>query len=470
VDDKSVGVLAFANLSDDKANEYFSDGISEELLTVLQKIPGLRVAARISAFSFKGKNATAQEIGAMLGVAHLVEGSVRRAGTQVRITARLSRAATGEQLWSESYTRELKDIFAVQTELAQTILVQLQTRLGGPAGRAEIAAQVATAEKGGTRNPEAHELYLQGKFFLGRASLADCARATTLLERAVELDPNFALAWAALSGAGTFRGGYGETRQDFDEGYGLARRASDRAIALEPAMAAGYVARLDIQSSTEFDWLGSLASLHRAQVLAPDDPEVLYRAAGLAHTFGDLSRALELNRQATTLDPVNPQIYVLEGYTLMAMRRLAEAETAFRHVVELSPANVWSHAGVGIALIGAGEFASAEQSATHSTTEWARLYVLAMAQFGLKKTAESDRTLADLSSRFGDVAAYQVACAHAYRGEPDRAFEWLERAYRQRDPGLSWSKPDFFLQSLHADPRWDAFMHKLRLADDQLKP
>src|SRR2546425_4710439 len=156
---KSVAVLAFANLSDDKGSEYFSDGISEELLTVLQKIPGLHVAARTSAFSFKGKNATAQEIGQKLGVAHLVEGSVRKAGDVVRIAARLTRTETGEQLWSENFTRDLKDVFAVQTELAQTIVEQLRGQLTGGVANSEIQAEVRAAVKGGTKNVEAHEAY-----------------------------------------------------------------------------------------------------------------------------------------------------------------------------------------------------------------------------------------------------------------------------------------------------------------------
>src|SRR5882724_4605815 len=203
VNAKSVAVLAFANLSDDKGSEYFSDGVSEELLTVLQKIPGLHVAARTSAFSFKGKNATAQEIGQKLGVAHLVEGSVRKAGDVVRIAARLTQANTGEEQWSENYTRNLKDVFAVQTEIAQTIVEQLRGQLTGgatnPTTKAEIQAEVRAAEKGGTKNVEAHEAYLQGRFFLNRHSEKETDQARTAFERAVELDPKFALAWAGLA-------------------------------------------------------------------------------------------------------------------------------------------------------------------------------------------------------------------------------------------------------------------------------
>src|SRR6266849_5637984 len=201
--EKSVAVLAFANLSDDKGSEYFSDGISEELLTVLQKIPGLHVAARTSAFSFKGKSATAQEIGQKLGVAHLVEGSVRKAGDIVRIAARLTRTDTGEQLWSENYTRDLKDVFAVQTELAQTIVEQLSGQLtdgaADPAAKAAIQAQVHAAEKGGTKNVEAHQHYLQGRFYTNRHSEKSAGEALAEYQRAVELDPAFALAWAGLA-------------------------------------------------------------------------------------------------------------------------------------------------------------------------------------------------------------------------------------------------------------------------------
>ena len=193
----------FANLSDDKGSEYFSDGISEELLTVLQKIPGLHVAARTSAFSFKGKNATAQEIGQKLGVARLVEGSVRKAGDIVRIAARLTQADTGEQLWSENYTRDLKDVFAVQTELAQTIVGQLSGQLtagaADPAAKSAIQAQVQAAEKGGTKNVEAHQHYLQGRFYTNRHSEKGAGEALAEYQRAVELDPAFALAWAGLA-------------------------------------------------------------------------------------------------------------------------------------------------------------------------------------------------------------------------------------------------------------------------------
>src|SRR5581483_11061171 len=237
---KSVAVLAFANLSDDKGSEYFSDGISEELLTVLQKIPGLHVAARTSAFSFKGKNVPAQEIGQKLGVAHLVEGSVRKAGDVVRIAARLTEADTGEERWSENYTRNLKDVFAVQTELAQTIVEQLKSQLTNAADnsntKAQIQSEVRAAEKGGTTNIEAHEAYLQGRFFINRHSEKETAQALTAFERAVQLDPNFALAWAGLAQAHVWDCNYASVggQKEFNAHLTAAREAIGRALSIEP--------------------------------------------------------------------------------------------------------------------------------------------------------------------------------------------------------------------------------------------
>src|SRR6266704_3538914 len=239
-DKKSVAVLPFVNLSDDKGSEYFSDGVSEELLTVLQKIPGMHVAARTSAFSFKGKNATAQEIGQKLGVAHLVEGSVRKAGDAVRIAARLARADSGQELWSENFTRNLKDVFAVQSELAETIVAQVRGQLtGGAAGSADkekIQAEVQAAEKGGTKNVDAHQLYLQGRFYENRNSAKSAREALAAYQHATELDPGFALAWAGVAGTNVWLAAFATEggQKTFDAHLSSARDAVTRALSIEP--------------------------------------------------------------------------------------------------------------------------------------------------------------------------------------------------------------------------------------------
>ena len=312
--EKSVAVLAFDNLSDDKGSEYFSDGISEELLTVLQKIPGLHVAARTSAFSFKGKNATAQEIGQKLGVARLVEGSVRKAGDVVRIAARLTQANTGEEIWSENYTRDLKDVFAVQSELAQTIVGQLRGRLSdGTAdltAKAAIQAEVQAAEKGGTKNVEAHQHYLQGRFYENRHSEKDVTQALIEYQKAVELDPGYALAWAGLAESHLWMcefGGGGLGRADFDAHLASAREATARAIELERDLPEALRARAHIQLNFEFDWKGADDSLQAALRLAPADSTLFLAAGNMADARETMAHATELYRNAVALDPVNPR-------------------------------------------------------------------------------------------------------------------------------------------------------------------
>jgi len=475
VNANSVAVLAFANMSDDKGSEYFSDGISEELLTVLQKIPGLHVAARTSAFSFKGKNATAQEIGDKLGVAHLVEGSVRKAGDVVRIAARLTRTDTGEQLWSENFTRDLKDVFAVQTELAQTIVGQLSGQLtsgaADPTAKAAIQAQVQAAERGGTKNVEAHEHYLQGRFHTSRYSEKSADEALVEYQRAVELDPSFALAWAGLAETHVWYCNFSTEmgRAGFDAHLARAREAVARALALEPNLAEALRVRADLQLHYDFDWKGARETLRTALAIAPADPALLIAAGNLEGARGGMTRAIELYRQAVAFDPVNPQALVFLAFNLAVTGQFVDARAEYRRLVELSPAAPWAHAGLGLAFITKGKFEEAAVAAQDDSAEWARLFIVAMARWSQKRIPEADAALARLTEGSADTAAYQIAEVHAYRGEKDRAFEWLERARRQRDGGLIAVRRDPFLANLHEDPRWDVFLRTMGLADDQLK-
>jgi TolB-like protein/Flp pilus assembly protein TadD len=470
----SVAVLAFDNLSDDKGSEYFSDGISEELLTVLQKIPGLHVAARTSAFSFKGKNATAQEIGQKLGVAHLVEGSVRKAGDVVRIAARLTQANTGEQLWSENYTRNLKDVFAVQTELAQTIVGQLSGQLtngaADPAAKAVIQAQVQAAEKGGTKNVEAHEAYLQGRFFLNRHSEKETDQARAAFERAVQLDPKFALAWAGLAQTHVWFCNFStQGLASFDAHLAQAREAAAHALSIEPNLPEALRVRAVIQLNFDFDWKGAGETLHTALALAPADPALLTDAGTLAVARGDMTRGIALYRQAVALDPVNPRARSYLASILALTGHFAEAQVEYAQLAELSPASPNAHAGLGEGFLVQGKFEEAVTAAKDDAAEWARLLVVAIARWSQKRIPESDAALARLIASSADTAAYQIAEVYAYRGDKDLAFEWLERAHRQRDSGLVGLRSDPFLVNLHGDPRWIAFMRTMGLADDQLK-
>jgi len=474
-DQKSVAVLPFVNLSDDKGSEYFSDGVSEELLTVLQKIPGMHVAARTSAFSFKGKNATAQEIGQKLGVAHLVEGSVRKSGEAVRIAARLTRADTGEELWSENFTRDLKDVFAVQSELAETIVAQVRDRLtGGTAGSADkqkIQAEVQAAEKGGTKNVEAHQLYLQGRFYENRHSEKSAREALAAYQHATELDPGFALAWAGVAGTNVWLAGFATEggQKTFDAHLSSARDAVTRALSIEPNLPEALLARGSIETSFDFNWNGAAQTLSKALALAPADPNIVIAAGNLEIARGNLDRAIELYRKAVDLDPVNPQARAFLAFNLAATKRFAEARAEFPRVVELNPAAPWAHAGLGLSYLLENKFEEAATAAQADAGDWARLLIVACARWGQKKIPEADAALAQLTKDFAETAAYQIAEVHAYRGDKDKAFEWLDRARRQRDPGLAGLRKDPLLTNLQDDTRWNGFLHTMGLGDDQLK-
>ena len=473
-DQKSVAVLPFVNLSDDKGSEYFSDGVSEELLTILQKIPGMHVAARTSAFSFKGKNATAQEIGQKLGVAHLVEGSVRKAGDAVRIAARLSRADTGQELWSENYTRDLKNVFAVQTELAQTIVEQLRSRFGTEAGstaKEKIQAEVQAAEKGGTKNVEAHQYYLQGRFFENRHSEKSTHEALAAYQHAVELDPGFALAWAGVARTHTWLAGFAIEggQKAFDAHLASAWDAIARALAIEPDLPEALYARAWIETNFDFNWSGATQTVKKAMALAPADPNVLIAAANLETALGNTDRGIEIYRKAIELDPVNAQSRSFLAFGLANRKRFAEARAEYARVIELNSSAPWAHAGLGLTYLLENKFEEAATEAQADAGEWARLLILSCARWGQKRVQESDAALAELIKNEAELAAFQIAQAYAYRDDKDKAFEWLQRARRQRDPGLGDLIKDPLLENLHRDPRWNAFLRTMGLADDQLK-
>lgn len=475
VNAKSVAVLAFDNLSDDKGSEYFSDGISEELLTVLQKIPGLRVAARTSAFSFKGKNATAQEIGQKLGVAHLVEGSVRKAGDVVRIAARLTNTGSGDETWSENYTRNLKDVFAVQTELAQTIVEQLKGQLTNGAAnsnaKAQIQAEVQAAKKGGTKNVEGHEAYLQGRFFLNRHSEKETDQARAAFERAVQLDLHFALAWAGLAQTHVWDCNYGTEggQKGFNAHLAAARESVERALSIEQDLPDALYARAMIEINFDYNWNGAAETLRKALALAPQDPALLMWAGNLAQTRGEITPALDLYRRAVALDPVNAQARAFLANALSNAGKQEEARADYAREIELNPSAPNSHAGIGGTYLLEGKFEEAATAAQQDAADWARLLMVSCARWGQKRIPESDAALAELIAKNGEVAAYQIAEVYAYRNDKDHAFEWLERARQQRDAGMPGLRADTLLPNLHAAPRWDALLRKMGLTDDQLK-
>ena len=448
----SIAVLPFVNMSSDKEQEYFSDGLSEELLNDLAKIPGLRVAARTSSFQFKGKTEDLRTVGEKLNVGNILEGSVRKQGQRVRITAQLIKAVDGFHLWSETYDREMSDIFAVQDEIARSVAGSLKVALlGGATGK---------PSDHGT-NAEAYNAYLQGRYFFQRYSKENLEKAIGYYEQAIKLDPGYAPAWAGLAFARSNQAGAGYF--PLEEGYRKAREAAERALALDPNLAEAHAAMGWIKTVYDWDWAGADASYQRALALEPGNATVVRQAAVLAGTLGRFEEAMAQDRRSVELDPLRVATHYNLGRHAYYAGRLEEAAAAFKKVLELNPEDPGSHYFLGRVYLAQAHPQEALAEMERETEPIFRLQGLALAYHALGRKKESDAALAELIAKYHADAAYQIAEVYAFRGEADRAFEWLERAYAQRDGGLAGMKGDPLLKSLERDPRYAAFLKKMRL-------
>jgi tetratricopeptide (TPR) repeat protein len=348
---------------------------------------------------------------------------------------------------------------------------QLTGGTANPEAKAAIQAQVQAAEKGGTKSVEAHESYLQGRFFINRHSEKETDQARAAFERAAQLDPKFALAWAGLAQTHVWDCNYATEggQKGFNAHLAAAREAVERALSLEPDLPDALFARAMIETNFDYNWKGAAETLRKALAMAPQDPALLMEAGNLANARGEKTQAIEFDRRAVALDPVNAQARAFLAGSLSVQGHLEEARAEYARVTELNPSAPFGHAGVGQTYLLQGKFEEAATAAQQDAADWARLVIVSCARWAQKRIPESDAALAELIAKTGETAAYQVAEAYAYRNDKDKAFEWLERARRQRDAGIPGLRPDVLLKSLHGDPRWDAFLRKIGLADDQLK-
>jgi serine/threonine-protein kinase len=461
----SIAVLPFANRSSDEEDEYFADGLADELLNVLAKIRGLRVAARSSSAQFKGRNEDLAVIGQKLNVATLLEGSVRKSGNRVRIAVQLVKVADGFHLWSETYDRTLDDIFAVQDDIAQSVVKELRTTLLGEeadsGASGEVKADVAAAAAGRGTDAEAHRLFLQGRFFVDRISHQDVGKGIALLKRALELDPGHALAWSCLAWAETLSGITGNA--PIGPSIARAREAATRSIALAPDLPEAHVGLGSVQLWYEFDFKGADASYERALALAPANPVALRASGMLAFVLGRPEQALERCRLALELDPLSASTCGIVARVYRSLGRLTDAEEAFRRALEISPDSTSLRMLLSFVLESQGRHAEALAEALREGASWARLFALAVLHQAQGRRAESDAALAELLERHAHEAAYQIAVSHAVRGEVDSAFEWLEKSHIQRDSGLAFAGVEPLLGGLRADARWGLLMARLGL-------
>ncbi len=459
----SIAVLPFVNRSPDPEDEYFSDGLADELLSVLVKLRGVRVAARTSSAAFKGKQVSIEEAGRALKVATVVEGSVRKAGNRVRVTVQLVKVADGFPLWSETYDRTLEDIFAVQDDIAQSVVKELRTTLLGESrdssASREARAQVAAAALGRGENAEAHRLYLQGRHFIDRFNETDVAKGIEYLRQAVALDPGHARAWAALSYAFGLQGGYGWV--SVHEGWPRAREAAERALAIEPDLAEGHVMLSRVQRIYEWDWKGARASSARALELAPESLEVIQEAGELASYLGRSDEAVASAEKATALDPLNSTAYSRLGRAYFSALRLEEAEAAYLKALELAPQRIACHSILASIVCRLGRLDEALTHAEQEPAEFARLLALGDVYFAMGREAESQAALEQLKADHAEDSAIQIAVLHAIRGEVDDAFDWMNRAVDTHDSGASMVKNIPVMAGLHRDPRWAATLARM---------
>ena len=446
---RTIAVLPFVNMSEDPSNEYFADGVSEEILNLLARVPELRVTSRSSAFSFKGQNVDIPTIATRLNVAHVLEGSVRKSRDRLRITAQLIEVDTDTHLWSETYDRELENIFVVQDEIAAAVVRALKIQLLGDAPKRE-----------GT-DPGAYSMFLKARQLLNQRSQENLASAESLLIEVLEIDPAFAPAWVSLAVVYNEQTSHYGSRS-LDEGRKLGGSAIERALDVDPIYGPAFTELAIASLDYDFDFDAARQHIEKALTFNANDERTLQVAAWLQLSIGNVEEAVRLGQQAVAVDPLSYWSHNMLGWIYYRAGRLADAENSYRRAMSLRPAGSDEPFWIVAARIQQGDVESALALA-EGRGESSRLFSAAIAQYSQGKTADSDAALDELANRFAKGHAYQVAVAHAFRSDLDAAFEWLDRAFDYKDPMLLFVLTDPFLSDLHDDLRWEALLDEIGL-------
>jgi len=449
ISQKSIAVLPLLNESGDPGDEYFSDGLSEELIAALAQIKELKVIGRSSSFRFKDRKEESKTIGEKLGVSTLLEGTVRKQGSKVRIVAELINAADGIELWTRTFDRELKDIFAVQQEIAKAVAESLRVTL---LGSEERSTQMAT------NSVEAHNAYLQAHFHFQRRNVEDCRKAITYFDRAIELDPNYALAYAERSEAWTIIGDFTGQRST---AYPKARSDAEKAVAIAPALAEAHAALGWVRAFAEWKFAEGLSELRRAKELSPANPTANDLLARVIVYTGRMEEAERQARQAVELDPLSAASQFTLGRVLFYAGKLDEADAAGRKMAELQPSASSSHRWQVLVAVQRGDGETALREAQLEPDENIRPFELALAQYVRGDSKASEAALAGLIANSREGLAYQIAQVYAVRHEVDKAFEWLQIAFNNHDGGMPSLLVDPLLNSLRDDPRYKTLIVKM---------
>src|SRR5215471_3736969 len=454
ISENSIAVLPFVDMSQAKDQDYFSDGISEELLNLLAKIPQLKVAARTSSFSFKGKGVEIPEIARQLHVANVLEGSVRRSGEQLRITAQLIRAAEGYHLWSETYDRKMDDIFKIQDEIAGEVVKELKVKLLGAVPKAR------------TTDPQAYALYLQARE-LGLQGTAEAfAKSDALFRQVLQIDPRYAPAWDELARNFSDKTGMGLLSNQ--EGFALAREADEKALQIDPDYAPTHASLGWIAMYGDNDLAGAARHFQRALALDPTDVRVLRNATTFLQNLGRVDEALALAEALVRRDPVNVTSLFNLGTDQRQAGRYDAAIASLRTALSLSPGQANLHNQLGLALMLKGDATAALTEIEQEKSEVWRMIALPMAYCALGRKADADAALDALIAKYEKDAPYNIAYVCAFCGDADKAFEWLDKAVTYHDGGLGGIVTENLFDKIHSDPRWLPFLRKIGKAPDQL--
>ena len=449
--DKRIAVLPFENLSDPH-DEYFSDGLSEELISALAQIRELKVIGRSSSFRFKDRKEEPKTIGEKLGVSTLLEGTVRKQGNRVRIVAALTNAADGIELWTRTFDRELKDIFAVQEEIAKAVAESLKVRLLGSDDR--------SAQRAAPKNVEAHNAYLQAHFHSVRRNAEDFRKAIDYFDQATQLDPDYALAYAERSEVWTVLGDLTGQRST---AFPRAVSDAEKAVAIAPALAEAHAALGWVRFFGEWKFAEGLSELQRAKELSPANPTANDLLARAIVNTGRMEEAERQARQAVEIDPLSAATQFILGRALFNAGKLDEADAAGRKMVELQPSASSSHRWQVQVAVQRGDGERALREAQLEPDDSIRSFELALAQYIRGDRKAADAALANLIANSRDSLAYQVAEVYAVRHEVDKAFEWLQIAFDNHDGGMPGLVVDPLLRGLRDDSRYKAMLEKVGL-------
>lgn len=458
-DDKSIAVLPFVNSSGDAGNEYFSDGLSEELISTLGRAGDLKVIGRTSSFQFKNKAGDSRAIGKALGAAYLVEGSVRKAADRVRIAVALVKAVDGTNSWSESYDRDLKDIFAVQSEIAAAVAGELKLKLLGNA--AGGAPSRPDAPPGG--NIEAYQALLQGNFHHQLQNPDDLRAAIADYEKAIRLEPDYGLAYAKLAKSATYLVAFygGLPAAEIAVVDGKARAADAEALKRGPQLAETHAAHCTLLALLDLNFSGAAPECELAYKLAPQDPDIVLNLARWRASMGDLDEAMRLARRAIALDPLSARAYSMVFRLLSYSGDYREAESMLLRAIELQPQASQNFSWLAILRMRQGRTREAVELGRQEPFPFWRTTTLAITQFANGDRAEADAGLARLIAENANDGTYQIADVYAVRQEPERAFAWLDKSWAVRDAGVSLILWDPFFKPYRTDPRFIAFARKI---------